>query len=404
MFASFRQAMTCLLIILVSGPAFAGSAGVRNGGIQGVVYDNSGQPLAGANVVAVRQTGVPKIIRSATSDEMGNYFIGDLYLGEYVLGFAKFGFKTIDTSGQGSPGSVTGPSIKVFVESGMTSVAPRASLVAEPNTTVANLTVTVLDLTSNAPVSGAAVSLGASSGRPGGAPGTYQLSARPIYNDAGLPQQQSVQIVVDGFEPFAGPVLITAGSSTPITFRLNPTAVEITGRVVASPPGPGVDLTRVSIRVPNLNAAFTQGAVTATGNFTLKVPASTPTIPRRFSLNFGLVGFTTATVPEVSAPSTGSLSLTQDVVLASEQVTAVGQVFLSNSQPGGDSVLIKELGQSFSMSGGQYTLKLPVMREVTLVVTAIVNGHLETGQQTVTAQGDATTTFSLPPIFTKVGP
>lgn len=391
--------LACLLVL--AGPALAGSAGVRNGGIQGVVYDDRGSPLAGVSVVAVRQTGTPKIIRNGTTDEMGNYFIGDLYLGEYNLGFAKFGFKTIDTTGQGA-GSVTGGAIKVVVESGQTSIAQRVNLTTEPDTTAANLTVTVLDLTSGSPVQGATVNLGPFSAMPGAAAGTYRVTARPVYDDQGNPQQQQVQILAEGFEPFAGPVLITAGQTAPITFRLSPSAVQITGRVVASPPG--ADLTQLAIRVPNLAATFTNAAITPEGNFTVNVPASTPTIARAFTLTFHLVGFATATVPDVAAPTTGTFTLINDVVLASEQVTATGQVFLSNSQPGGDTVLIKELGKSFPISGGTYTLQLPALRELTLQVTAIVNGRLETGEQKVTVQGDSSTTFNLPPIFTKVGP
>lgn len=394
--------LACLLNLV--SPAMAGSAGVRNGGIQGVVYDDRGNPLPGASVVAVRQTGTPKIIRNATTDEMGNYFLGGMYLGEYTLGFAKFGYKTIDTSGQGASGSVTGGAIKVVVESGQTSIAQRVNLISEPDTTAANLTVTVLDMTTSAPVAGASVNLGAFAAAPGAAPGTYRLTARPTYDEAGNPREQTIAIIAEGFQPFTGQLLITANQTAPITFRLNPTAVEITGRVLASPPGPGVDLTKVAIRVPNLNAAFTNAAITPEGNFTLNVPASTPSIPRQFTLNFHLVGFSTATVPIVPAPATGTFTLTQDVILASEQINCTGNVFLSNSQPGGDSILIKELGQSFPISGGTYTIKLPAMRELTLQVTAMVNGRLETGEQKVTAQGDATTTFNLPPIFTRVGP
>jgi hypothetical protein len=361
-----------LFVLLLSTPALAGSAGVRNGAVQGAVYDETGAAVEGVSVVAVRQIS-PPVIRNAITDERGNFFLNDLYVGPYILGFSKFGYQTIDTAGGGGGNTPTGPSVRIVIESGQASVVPRVTLRSLPDTSNGTVNITVLDLTTNAPVKDANVSLGPAGASPTGADGVYTVSVPAVFAN-GTYQPQAVTIMADGFQRFESAFAVFPKQTQNVTFRIGPLSAEINGRVVVRPGGGPADLTQVTVRALDVNPAITQGTVSSTGNFRVMLPASTESVARRFTLQFILPGFATATVPNVLAPRTGARTLEQDVLLKAENVSALGEVRLSDGQPpegaAEDQVLIVELGKSFPIQSGQYTFPVPVGRPLTLRVTA----------------------------------
>ena len=69
-----------ITILLIPCSVLAGSAGVKNGTITGVVYGDKG-PLSDVYVVAIRE-GEPPIIRSVLSRIDGSYTFTNMPLGK----------------------------------------------------------------------------------------------------------------------------------------------------------------------------------------------------------------------------------------------------------------------------------------------------------------------------------
>jgi hypothetical protein len=391
-----------------AAPLRAGSAGVRNGGIQGVVYDQFNRPLGGVSVVAVRSIA-PPIIRSTVTDEMGNWFLGDLPLGGYTIGFAKFGFRTIDTQ-QGDPNNQTalGAQVRVNIESGRVSVAPSVNMTALPDTSNGTVNITVLDLASGTPISDATVSLGVGAATSGTPEGRYTLTVPASVDQQGQPAAQPLSIQAEGFEPFTSTVTVLAKQTQNLVFRISPLLVGVNGLAGIQPGGPPADLTQTSLTAIDLNPALTQGAVSASGDFSIRLPASTSTITRKFTLQFLLSGFQPATVP-VTAPRAGAFTVPGRVVLVAQSVELVGTVVLSSSQPpqGGarDLVTVIELGKQAAISGGSYRIAVPIGRPLTLQVDAFnaTTGRFEQARTTVTATSDGSPNpvYTVPLIMTR---
>jgi hypothetical protein len=114
-----------ILLALLAGSAQAGSAGVSDGAIAGVVTDVNGSPVGGVFVVAQRAEQQPPLIRTTRSDAQGRYYL-PVPTGAYTLGFSRQGFSTRDTA-QGDPNARTalGAQVRTFVEPGQTARRPR---------------------------------------------------------------------------------------------------------------------------------------------------------------------------------------------------------------------------------------------------------------------------------------
>ena len=87
-----RTLLACAGALLLSTAAYAQSA------ITGVVKDTTGASMPGVTVEASSDVLIEKV-KAATSDENGNYRIGDLRPGTYNVSFTLPGFKTFRRDG-----------------------------------------------------------------------------------------------------------------------------------------------------------------------------------------------------------------------------------------------------------------------------------------------------------------
>lgn len=292
---------------LAFAPPVDADGGISNGAIMGSVKDDSGQPLAGVNVVAVRQDS-PPVLRSASTDEMGNYFLGEMPLGIYVLGFSKYGFGTIPTDG-GDSGSPTGAQVRTNVESGATSSVPPVTLNTEAVTGQGNLELRLIDSTSGEPITHASVSTagGAVNGSP---TGVYAFSVPVRFGDDGQAIPTQVFVNADGFESQTLSISLLPGSiPRKETRQLSPALVGLEGLVRLPGDTPPERYGEISLTVRDLSSALTQGTVSETGVFQVKVPGSNDGRNRQYELTFRLRGFQDAVVKGVRPPLTGSRTL-----------------------------------------------------------------------------------------------
>ncbi len=89
-------AVFCGVLAIVAGPASAQST--TSGTIAGIVKDTTGAVLPGVTVEAASPALIEKV-RSAVSDEQGNYKITDLRPGTYTVTFTLTGFSTFKRDG-----------------------------------------------------------------------------------------------------------------------------------------------------------------------------------------------------------------------------------------------------------------------------------------------------------------
>ncbi|MBI4864164.1 MAG: hypothetical protein HY815_28500 [Candidatus Riflebacteria bacterium] len=331
-------------------------------------------------------------------------------MGNYTIGYAKYGYKTIDTT-QGDPQNRTalGSQVRVYIESGQTAVAPAVNMVAEADTTPGTVNITVLDLTDAAPVKEATVLLGSFAATPSGPEGRYTVTVpTAVDQETGQPVPQNVQISADGFQDTARPVTVVPKSTQNVTVLLKPGMATVTGFVMTAPGSPPTDLAKISVKIQNVGAELTQGTVTQAGTFTIQVPASTATRTRKLTLELSMLNFKTALVP-VIAPVTGTTTLPQGITLTAETVDVTGEVRLSDGgtppDDGPNKVLLVELGRQAPLQGGRYSVKAPVGQTLTLQATAFnkATNRLEFAQTTIvpTSDGSQSPVFSVPTLVTK---
>jgi len=104
----------CLAVALGMIPASALAQGASTANITGVVKDSSGAVLPGVTVEAASPALIEKV-RSAVSDERGQYRLEALRPGAYTVTFSLTGFAAgggpasaiVPSCGSGSPADVT---------------------------------------------------------------------------------------------------------------------------------------------------------------------------------------------------------------------------------------------------------------------------------------------------------
>lgn len=309
-------------LFLISGIA-PGSAhadgGISNGGISGSVRDEMGLPLAGVNVVAVRQD-TPPVIRNASTDEMGSYFLGDMPLGVYLLGFSRYGFKTIPTEGGDGTGSPTGSQVRAIVESGTSSTVAGVTLQTEAVTGQGNLDLRLIDATSGEPITHASVSTagGAINGSPTGLY-TFSLPVRFDENNEVLPTQ--VFVSADGFQSQTLSIPLLPGTTARQEVRqLVPGLVSFEGLVRLPGDTPSERYSEISLTVRDIDSAISQGTVSGNGVFEVSVPATNEGRNRQYDLIFRLRGFEDRVLTGVVPPFTGTRTLDDvELVPAAEE-------------------------------------------------------------------------------------
>lgn len=400
------------LSLLGAGPLLAG-AGVSNGAIQGAVYEAGGAPLSGVSVVAVREEA-PPIIRSAVTDEMGNFFLPGLYVGSYTLGFSKYGYRTITTQ-QGDPANRTalGSQVRAFVEPGRVSPVGAVRLMPDPAAFGGMVTVQVNDAVTGEAIEDASVIVGPVASSGAGAGGRYVLAVPPTADASGNLAPVRAIVQADGFATQQSLVTLAPGANQNVFVRLEPEKALLTGQVRLGYGIPPQELAQVRVLVANVAPSAASGRVIdGAGNFEVVVPASTPTRVRTFTLQFMLNGARVATLANVVAPRAGARTVPGPVPIEPVTVTVAGQVVLSDgSVPSGlglDQAVVLELGRAYPIQGGSFFIPgVPIGRTFNIQVTA-TNPRtrlVELGSIQVNAvsDGSANPVFRLPPLLTRPG-
>ncbi len=395
----------CLLFLLSVSVAFAGSAGIRNGGIRGTVLGD-GAPLSGVYVIAVRQSP-PEIMRTATSLADGSYVINDLPLGKYIMGFSKFGYKTITTeTGNESQQTAVGSQIMVFIESGRAARAPRVNMEKLPSTAPGDVNVRVVDGVTGEPINHANLLLGPDVGEPG-EDGNYRVRLTPQYDEEGNLINQRLVVNADGYDQLEEQLTVPGGATTNQTIVLMPRMVTLSGVVKLDPTLDPTEYNNIEIVVEGVPSNYSQGQIlNNSGLFEVQVPASNGAKTRQYNVRFYLNGHKVAALNNVIAPRAGVTNVTQPVQLDATSVPAGGQIMLSDgSLPTGGGMnmaVIVELGQAAPINGGSFSFNnVPIGRPLNIRVTVRNpnTGAIEQGDITFTASSGSGN-FSLPMIVT----
>ena len=395
----------CLAFLLSVSISFAGSAGIRNGGIRGTVLGD-GAPLSGVYVVAVRQEA-PEIIRTTTSQPDGSYVIGDLPLGKYIMGFSKFGYKPITTeSGSETQQTAVGSQIMVFIESGRVSPAPRVNMEKLPSTAPGDVNVRLIDGVTGEPINHANLLLGPDIGEPG-EDGNYRVRLTPQYDADGNLLNQRLVVNADGYDQLEQQILVPGGAETSQTVVLMPRMVTLSGVVKLDPTLDPAEYNHIEIVVEGVPKQYSQGQIlNDSGLFEVQVPASNGAKTKQYNIRFYLNGHKVAALSNVIAPRAGVTNVNQPVQLDATMVPTTGQIMLSDgSLPSGGGVnmaVIVELGKAAPINGGSFSFDgVPIGRPLNIRVTVRnpTTGAIEQGDLTFTATAGSGS-FSLPIVVT----
>lgn len=381
-----------------SGSSFFGSAGLRNGTIQGRVLGLVGglpgrTPLSGVTVTATRREE-PRLIRSTRSGVDGTFVLGDVPLGEWVLTFQAVGF----TGGAQEGG-------RVFVESGGLAVAPDVVLLQTGAGGSANVTLRVVDGVTGAPVVGATVSVGGFPASSSGFDGRYFFQV-PV--SAGAPAAQPIFVTHPGYSssaPTPSSVTPVPGATVSLTVSLSPSAGGVVGELRATSQDSlyasiGAFST-VSITSPQVPSGFLQAAIDpGTGRFSVQVPAGAGGV---IDLVFTSPFFQQQVVAGVRLPGvSGTATLSSPVPLVPLVTTVVGSVVTTGGVPPSgtpNQVVVVETGQAAAVVAGQYQLAgVPTGLPLTLRATTIGPFGVEVGQVSVTPLAGGS--FTAPTILT----
>jgi hypothetical protein len=396
-----------LLSLLLAGSTLAGSYGVSDGGINGVVLADDGSPLGDVFVVAQRTEGNPPVIRSTRTDAQGRFYLRTP-VGAYLLGFSRFGFQTIQTAeGEQNQRTALGAQVRTFVEPGQTAQIQDIRLRPNPSQGSSSITLNLLDAITGDPISNATVIVGSSvSSGDGNRSGSYRLQVVPnLGEDGTTPQPLPVIVQADGFRPFQGQAVVVGGVDQALSFSVQPLLVVLSGVLSLDSGIPSERIPDIQVVVDGVPQEFSQGTVQAGGYFEVLVPASNSSLRRTFNLSFLLEGASIASIPGVEAPRGGSRNLGQGVRMESIKTEISGNVVSSDgSLPQGGRItqaVIVELGLSVPIQGGSFHLPgIPIGRPLTLQVSVEnpTTGRIEVAETTFTATAGGN--FSIPPIIT----
>lgn len=393
-----RLVAAVILVNLALLMGCGGSAGFDNGTIRGKVFSNlrdrSAQrlPEPGVTVVAQREGGTPQVIRTAVTKTDGTYEFPDLPFGAYVIGFAKEGFQTIDTSsGATSSRTALGAQVRVFIDSGVIATAPDVTMVALQPSGDATILVTVLDRVSGGPVTDAVVTGGPISTTKN-VNGVYTLVVPIVRRNNDDPfgsTEISVTIAArsNGFKDFpqandVAQVRALPGETTRFTIVMTPLggadagAITVQGTYRFSQFQTLLGLTQnIKLGIRNLSDILVgdiAGRLTpASGTWQLiGLPPSTNTIQRSFTLVFEHPDIVTKELPALTMPKNGTLTITDPVVLEPLLVDVVGRVAVSADtgvtveENTVGQVRILETGQLGSVVAGSFTIADVPVRQV----------------------------------------
>ena len=397
-----------LTFFALSYSLLAGSAGVKNGSIQGQVVDQSGQPVAGANVVIVKD-GTPPLIRGALSGANGAYSFPNVPIGLYTLGFTKYGFKSITTeAGDPEQKTAIGDQFRVYVESGAYVTAPKVTLRSLGNFGQATVQVKLVDAYSGDPIRDANVVLGGTATTGSFGNGEYQLLVNVNPSEDG-PPELPLKVYAPGYEEFSEGVKPIANQVQELLVPVTPLTGSIEGRVDFSQ-FPGTNLAeRTNISVPNIPSDLLNAQIDDTGRFSITVPLSTKNNKRSFDVTVHTKGFLPFVVRGVMAPEAGATTISQIVRLQAVTTIVTGQVVTTQGDAGVASgvnqAFITELGIGASINNGHYTFgAVPVGMPLTLKVFVMDRfGKVQTGETSLIAARNGTQAFRVPTVITSGG-
>ena len=361
-----RLLAAVILVNLALLMGCGGDAGVQDGGIVGKVFSNlhdlSAQHAAepGVTVVAQRESGIPALIRTTTTDANGNYAFSGLPTGPYVIGFAKDGFRTIDTaSGDTAQRTAVGGQVRVFIDSGHTAIAPDVTLSALQPSGDATVIVTVIDRSTGLTIPGAVVTAGPITSSKN-TNGIYTITVPVLRRDDstpfGNPNVIGITATAEGFGPVtdaaAQNVQIQPGETTKFTVVLSPFsqtdpgAVEVSGTYRFSKfqlQMERITTIKLSVRNPAIPDALPTAAVNVQdGTWAVSgLPPDSAAIqqgPRKFDFVFQHPDIFTATLPAVVMPKSGAKNIADPVILTPITATVIGTVL--GSADGGTTTFI----------------------------------------------------------------
>jgi len=405
---NFKQKLSWILFLFVlwlSSPLFAGSAGVKNGFVRGMVRTLNSNPLAGVNVVLVRESSTP-LIRQTLSNEDGIYEFPQVPVGLYTLGFEKYGFEPITTErGSQEDRSAIGKQIRVYVESGALVTATPVTLRELSAHGRALLHFKLIDQFTGDPVPAATLTLGNQSSVPTGNPGEHKVELFiPPSSDG--PPETALFIQAPGFEPVKESIKPIPNTPTKLTLEVTPLLGVIQGKLDFSG-FVGVDLSaRTKITVASIPAHITDSKIDPSGHFEVFVPVSTPENPRTFTLMIHAQGFLAQRIPNIQAPLSGATTITLPIRLQAKTTRVQGKVLTSTGRIGLPSGLnqafIKEIGISAPIHGGSYFFEaVPTGMELSIeVFLKNEEGKTERGELGFSATINSQSSFHLPTILT----
>lgn len=414
-----------------------GNAGVENGTIIGKVFSNFSRGVAGRNpesdvaVVAQREQDFPMVIRTTKTDANGEFVLTDVPVGQYVIGFAKTGFQTIDTQ-QGATATRTavGSQVRVFVEPNSVATAPEITLRKIAEVGNSTVVVTLQDASTGQPINNATVTVGTATSSNGGNNGVYTLAV-PVNVDNpdaafGQPGPERVIITADGFGT-RNDITITpiADETVRVTIQMVPELAILTGFLRISAFENLYQKNTIQVQLSNVNVN-PNANINPDGSFTLEVPRSTTAFTRQLNIVFTHPGLDPFTLSNVVAPIGGARTINQTVVMTPRRVDLVGTVLNSTGQapnnlgPVPDTATALQTGQvaniingsyvipsvptGFDVNGGQITVRVRVFNPArTNPGPPPTQGVPEQNEETITpfSDGSANPTFTVPLIVTQ---
>lgn len=375
-----RLVAVMILVNLALLMGCGGSAGVDNGRIVGKVFSNlrdrSAQrlPEPGVSIVAQREGGTPPLIRTTVTDQNGVYSFPDLPTGAYVIGFAKEGFITIDTSaGATTSRTALGSQVRVFIDSGRTSVAPDVTMRAQTPSGDATFIVTVRDRLTEKLITDAVVSVGAVS-QTKNSNGVYTLTVPlPRTSELAFTTETSITVQVsgraEGFKNF-GPEGVRAlpGETTRFTMVMGPldindaNSVSLEGSYRFSKFQNLLSLTQnIRLHVRNqsdVGLTETTGRLDPTsGKWIISgLPPTTSSIVRTVDLVFEHPDIETRVLQAQILPKSGTKTIIDTVVLTPTTVDVIGRARITQ---GTASVIPLVDPSSFALIG-DLGIKVPL--------------------------------------------
>lgn len=431
-----RQLALLIALTSLGVVGCGGQLGVDNGTAVGTVFgtqqpggsfddEQPPLPLEDVEVVLIRQGDQNNAFtRRTRSDVDGNYRFGDLPLGQYSIGFDKFGFGTIPADMNGGP--VNSTSQIVFVESEGTTVIPDFVMQRSATAASGQVVMTVLDNVTGQPVTNASITIKNTSTNESTQGGVYSMIVPVDIENPGTQGAQEgptqINFSAEGYDTTVEPaaVKVVPGSTVRLTVLATPLLSTIRGQINISRFDSLFD--KSTLTVEALNVANSMGMVDAEGTFTIQLPASNSVTTRQFTLRFKGPGVLTRDVANVVSPLASlQRELSSIVVLDPITVDLVGTVVDSDGDPPDqedpsgipDTVTVEQTGQAANIVSGQYTIPEVLVSEaisggggLTLQVSAFnadgMNG-METGvreqmTQTVNPVSDGTNnpTFVVP--------